>query len=54
MRNQATRAKITLAAVSAPNTAEVEVLGEPRRLSANRGEFSDDFEPYEVHLYRIR
>ncbi|MGQ9574555.1 MAG: hypothetical protein ACUVUC_04495 [Thermoguttaceae bacterium] len=37
----------------AAGEAEVEVLGENRRLAARDGRFGDAFGPYEVHLYRI-
>jgi hypothetical protein len=33
--------------------AEVEVLGEGRRITAQSGRFADDFGPYEVHLYKV-
>ena len=33
--------------------ASAEVLGESRRLPVDTGVFSDDFKPYEVHLYRL-
>lgn len=33
---------------------EVEVLGENRTLPSRDGVFKDGFEPYDVHLYRIR
>lgn len=32
----------------------VEVMGENRRLSTNLGQFTDPFQPYEVHLYRFK
>jgi hypothetical protein len=34
--------------------ARAEVLGEDRRLDVQDGRFSDKFEPWDVHLYRIR
>jgi hypothetical protein len=34
--------------------AQVTVLGESRALEANDGRFSDSFEGYAVHLYRVR
>jgi hypothetical protein len=34
--------------------AKVETMGEGRTLSLTRGSFTDRFEPYGVHLYRIR
>ena len=33
--------------------AKVEVLGENRTLSADNGQFRDEFGPHAVHLYRI-
>ncbi len=35
------------------NTA-VEVLGEDRTIAGSDGRFADEFEPYAVHLYRVR
>lgn len=32
----------------------VEAVGEPRALSASDGRFEDDFQPFAVHIYRIR
>lgn len=50
MRNETVRASFSLA--STPNAA-VEVLDENRELSLSQREFSDEFKPYEAHLYRI-
>lgn len=33
--------------------AEIEVIGENRTLSCRNGTFTDDFEPWAVHLYKI-
>jgi hypothetical protein len=33
--------------------ARVEVLGESRELIVTDGKFSDEFQPYEVHLYQF-
>ena len=52
MRNQAVRGVFQLKEVL-PGAEVVEVLGESRRLALRNGGFSDDFEPYEPHLYRI-
>jgi hypothetical protein len=30
------------------------VLGESRSLPLRNGEFTDEFKPYEVHLYELR
>lgn len=52
MRNQAVHGTFRLQEV--PTGAEVvEVLGESRRIALRNSEFSDSFEPYEAHLYRI-
>ena len=32
----------------------IEVIGEDRSIVASDGAFDDDFEPYAVHLYRLR
>ena len=37
-----------------PKDATAEVLGESRSLSVKNRVFADDFEPYAVHLYRLR
>ena len=34
--------------------SDIEVLDEARHLSAKEGGFTDDYKPYEVHLYRVR
>lgn len=52
MRNGATRG--TFALQDVPSGKTVEVLGENRQLEIKDGRFSDAFEPYDVHLYRIR
>jgi hypothetical protein len=33
--------------------SQVEVLGENRTLPVNNGEFADNFNPFEVHIYRF-
>jgi hypothetical protein len=48
------RARGTLAVAGLPAAAQAEVLGEGRTLKAPGGRFQDDFEPYGVHLYRVR
>jgi hypothetical protein len=51
MRNAATTATFTLAGAKA---GPVEVIGEGRNVTAAAGgTFSDQFAPYEVHLYRL-
>ena len=52
MRDGATTARFEVAGV--PGAARVEVLGEDRTLAVNGGVFEDRFEPWGVHLYRIR
>jgi hypothetical protein len=37
----------------APASGQVEVLGENRTLKLSGGTFTDDFAPWDVHLYRI-
>ena len=36
------------------DTAAAEVIGEGRRIEVAGGKFEDTFEPYDVHLYRIK
>jgi hypothetical protein len=52
MRNAATTGAFH--AKGAAAGAKVEVLGENRTLTLKAGAFEDAFEPYAVHLYRIR
>jgi hypothetical protein len=52
MRDGATKAGFSLKGLSGQRTAEV--LGENRTVSVRDGRFEDEFEPYGVHLYRIR
>ncbi len=51
MRNESARASFSLAAAS-PDAA-VDVLDEDRQVSLKNREFTDEFKPYEAHLYRI-
>ena len=51
MRAEPTRCAFKIDGLA--ENAAVEVLGEGRTLTARQGEFSDDFKPYEVHLYRV-
>jgi hypothetical protein len=51
MRGGTTTATFTLARF--PATASAEVLGESRTLSVTGGVFTDDFQSYGVHLYKI-
>jgi hypothetical protein len=43
----------TTATFTAPSGANVEVLGENRNLAISGGKFSDQFESYGVHLYKV-
>lgn len=52
MADGATTATFALSGLAA--SAEVEVLGEDRSIVASEGTFEDGFEPYAVHLYRLR
>jgi len=51
MRAGSTKVKFTLPAIKGKPT--VEVLGENRTILSTDGVFSDTFEPWDVHLYRI-
>ena len=51
MRNGPTTATFTC---RERGTTRAEVLGENRTLALTEGAFSDGFEPYAVHLYRLR
>lgn len=52
MQNLQTTASIELADV--PAGADVEVLGENRKLNIRNGLFEDAFKPFDVHIYRVR
>ena len=51
MREGSTTATFTLR--DFPATASAEVLGETRTIAVTNGVFTDDFNSYDVHLYRI-
>ena len=51
MRSEETRAEFS--GKGLPRTGKVEVLGENRSIELKEGEFEDEFDGYEVHLYRI-
>jgi hypothetical protein len=51
MRNGSTKATFTAPALKGKRT--VEVLGENRTILSKDGVFSDTFEAWDVHLYRI-
>jgi hypothetical protein len=52
LRNHPTRGAFSVSGLPASATADV--LGESRDLAVRVGEFADDFQPYAVHLYRLR
>jgi hypothetical protein len=52
MRDQPATATVTIPGLGAQATAEV--LGESRTVDVRAGTFQDKFEPYDVHIYRIR
>lgn len=52
MRNESTRCGFALQDMKGKE-AVVEVLGESRSIGVADGNFSDDFAPYGVHLYRV-
>jgi len=52
MRNAATTGSFDVVGLPAQCTAEV--LGEGREIPVVDGEFTDEFEPYGVHIYRIQ
>jgi hypothetical protein len=52
MRNGSTRG--TFRVRGPPRNAVAEALGENRRIPVRDGQFTDEFTPYQVHLYRIR
>ncbi len=51
MRNAPAKGTFTLPGLTEPTT--IEVIGESRTLPLRKGQFSDTFGPYDVHLYRI-
>jgi hypothetical protein len=51
MRDQPARGSFALSALKEDHQAEV--LGEERRLTVRDGVFTDEFKPYDVHLYQI-
>jgi hypothetical protein len=52
MRNLATTAELKLP--GAKGEAAIEILGENRKLTARDGAFSDRFEPWDAHIYRLK
>jgi hypothetical protein len=52
MRNGATIGRFAVRGLVGAVNAEV--LGENRKLEVRDGKFNDTFQPYDVHLYRIR
>jgi hypothetical protein len=51
MRDNSTNGIFTLSGI--PQSSTLEVIGEDRDLYITNGEFSDDFDGYGVHLYKI-
>lgn len=51
MRSDTTTATFSLKAF--PNVADVTVLGENRNIVLSGGTFSDKFQPWDIHIYRI-
>ena len=51
MRDSSTNATFTIPALKGRGT--IEVLGENRTILSKDGVFSDTFDPWDVHLYRI-
>jgi hypothetical protein len=49
----AMRSGSTTATFTVPSGDQVEVLGENRMLTVSGGKFSDQFESYAVHLYKL-
>jgi hypothetical protein len=52
MRNAPAHGFFTVRGIRGTPTAEV--LGEKRSIPVRDGRFEDEFQPYDVHLYRIR
>ena len=52
MRNGTTTGRFRLTDLSENTIAEV--LGEDREIPVQSGEFSDHFDPYDAHLYKLR
>ena len=52
MRGAPSKAAFQIA--NLPSTASAEALGENRTIPVKSGKFSDEFRPWDVHLYRIR
>jgi CTP-dependent riboflavin kinase len=52
LRNKAARGTFNLRIPANGTTAEV--IGESRGIAITGKTFSDEFKPYEVHLYKVR
>jgi hypothetical protein len=52
MRNASAHSEFSVQGL--PRNAKVEALGENRVIPIRNGRFTDDFQPYDVHLYRLR
>jgi hypothetical protein len=46
--------KVALKTSELSRVGSVEVIDEARTVTVTSGEFSDEFKPYEVHLYRFQ
>ena len=51
MRPTQTEAHFTLKSL---DTTEIEVLNENRKIPVEKSQFTDNFKPYEVHLYKLK
>lgn len=51
MRNQQVRASFTVRGL--PEGTDAELLDESRTVPIRRGEFTDEYQPYGVHLYQV-
>ena len=51
-QDKGTKASFTVPGL--PENVTAEVIGEDRRIEVKAGRFDDAFDPYGVHLYRIR
>ena len=54
VRMEASPAKATFQIRDIPSQATVRVIGENRTIAVRQGSFEDDFQPHEVHLYRVQ
>jgi hypothetical protein len=52
MRNESTRG--TFSIPSGLSASEAEVIDEKRRIAMDHEQFTDEFKPYAVHLYKLK